>query len=299
MCIIVYKSTGATFPTKDTLKTCFTNNSDGAGFMLATGSEVLIKKGFMTFKAFWSALNKTRKKYGDALPYVLHFRITTQAGVRADCTHPYPLSDKMDELRKLETSCSVGVAHNGIISLTSTSYSYSYSSGASKITYNDTMLFITDYLSLIIDSLDWYKDSKKKLLIERLSESRLAILDKDCHCELIGSGWVNEGGVWYSNSTYKPYTASRVSSYYGGSVKKYHWEDDYGWEETGSPFDDFSDWDSFWDEGAGYYDFEEYFCPLSECDESAYCSFCKNRGRCKLYDEHERELDSKERRGGL
>ena len=125
MCIIVYKPTGVNFPTKNTLKTCFEHNPDGAGFMYALGGEVHIEKGLMSFTKFYNALKIARKKAGEDAPFVMHFRISTQAGTRADCTHPYPLSQNMDDLRKLSTTAKIGVAHNGVISLTSENYYYS------------------------------------------------------------------------------------------------------------------------------------------------------------------------------
>ena len=48
-----------------------------------------------------------------------HFRISTQAGVSPEMTHPFPLSNRPARLRKLDLRCRVGVAHNGVIRLTS------------------------------------------------------------------------------------------------------------------------------------------------------------------------------------
>ena len=109
----------ATVPSKKTLKRCFDNNDDGAGFMYNASGKVYIKKGFATFQEFWKTLRKIREEYGDNIPCVMHFRISTQAGNRPDCTHPFPLSSHMKDLRLLETTTDIGIAHNGIISLTS------------------------------------------------------------------------------------------------------------------------------------------------------------------------------------
>lgn len=216
MCIIAYKPEGLNFPNKATLKSCFENNPDGGGYMFAAGGCVHIVKGLMSFSAFYKSLKATRAKYGDAIPYVLHFRISTQAGTTADCTHPFPVSANMDKLRKLQLACNIGIAHNGIIHLTSTGYSKS-------ITYNDTMLFITDYLSLIIRGKDYYKDNNTLLLIERLTDSRLAILDGSGHCELIGKGWTEDGGIYYSNTSYKSYKPFKASK--GGGSLFSLWDD--------------------------------------------------------------------------
>lgn len=195
MCIIAYKPEAANFPTKATLQTCFANNPDGAGFMYAAHGAVYIEKGFATFNAFWRALKAARAEHGDRIACIMHFRIATQGGTKPECTHPFPLSPNMDDLRLLHASTDIGIAHNGIIPLTTSYYK--------AVNYSDTMLFIADYLSLIIKRRDYYKDADTLLLIERLCESKLAILDYTGHCELIGRGWINDGGLYYSNTSYK------------------------------------------------------------------------------------------------
>ena len=182
MCIIAYKPLNVAFPEERILKNCFDNNSDGAGFMYVYDNKVHIRKGFDTFKAFYNALNNTRNITGDNVPFVMHFRIATQ-GYKKTFTHPFPLSSNMDNLNKLKMNCNIGIAHNGIISLTS--------DGSHN--YSDTMKFISEYLTLIIQSFDYYKNERTKKLIEKLiGNSRLAILDKNNHCELLGQGWIED-----------------------------------------------------------------------------------------------------------
>ena len=208
MCIAVYKPAGVGFPVKRVLKRCFYKNPDGAGFMVANGTEVEISKGYMGFRSFWKALREARERCGDDKAYVMHFRISTQGGIRQDGCHPFPLSKNMDDLRKLRSTADIGIAHNGIIDLFTdwSSYAYYYSksySAKKQLDYSDTMKFITEYLSLIIHDRDYYKDNDTLDLIEKLCGSRLAILDGSGHCELIGYGWECNEGVWYSNGTYK------------------------------------------------------------------------------------------------
>lgn len=196
MCIIVYKPKDQQLPDKSTLKMCWHSNPDGAGFMMPDDNgNVVIKKGFMTFKSFYKSLMFEKNKYKGDRPIVMHFRVSTQAGVNQQCTHPFPLSDNMEHLKRLNVTCQCGIAHNGVIDLTSDRWN-------KTITYSDTMKFITDYLSLIITTKQWYKDEKKKLLIERLAESKLAIMMGDGHVELIGE-FIQDNGIYYSNSYYK------------------------------------------------------------------------------------------------
>lgn len=275
MCIIVYKAEGVAFPPKTIIKNCFNNNPDGGGFMFAVNNRVHIVKGLMSFSAFYSALKNARDIYGDFIPYVLHFRISTQAGTRPDCTHPYPLSANMDQLRKLKNDCKIGIAHNGIISLTSTGGYYK------TITYNDTMKFITDYLTLIIKNKDYYKDKNTLLLIKRLADSRLAILDHTGHCELIGEGWTVENGVYYSNTSYRPPQKPKKKTKKGGgfSFGGYSglftdfYEDEY--------IDEFTERiNEAYNEETGLYDFDMLNCPCITDEDDSFCELCKHYPQC-------------------
>lgn len=302
MCIIVSKALGVEFPSKKILKRCFNNNPDGAGYMFQADGKVYIRKGFMTWKAFWEDLNSTRKIAGDEAPYVMHFRISTQAGVNAQCTHPYPLSDDMNELKKLSTITDIGIAHNGVIYLTSASW---------EKTFNDTMKFITDYASLIITDKKYYKDSNKMKLIDRLiGNSRLAILDGTGHIEYIGDGWnADEKGVQYSNTTWKTEKSFFGSSgCYSGNYWDYKhsspsttgkatysskWEDDdkqddllnsydkQAWYGSGARWeDDYDYYEDTYDYTTGLYNLSPDHCPNMKYGDDGYCDACVNKGYC-------------------
>ena len=262
MCVIDYKPNNINFPSDSILKNCYDNNPDGAGFMYAYKGKVYIRKGYTSWESFKGALYRAREKTGDNVPYVMHFRIATQ-GFEKTMTHPFPLSSVMNNLKKTKTECNIGVAHNGVLSLTS--------DGAK--TYSDTMKFITDYLSLIIRSFTWHKDERTKQLIENLIEgSRLAILDKNGHCELMGKGWEENEGVHYSNNSY---------SY---KKMKYSW---VGWDNDFWNDDKFTQkqWvDPYlqnYDEKTDTYKFKESNCPLTMEDDDGYCCMCQNYGKCK------------------
>ena len=265
MCIAVYKPMGVDFPSKDTLKTCFNNNSDGAGFMVATGKAVEIHKGFMEFKDFWKTLRKSREQYGDDKAFVMHFRISTQGGIRKDGCHPFPLSGDMNDLRALDTSCDIGIAHNGIITLTS--------GGGRDITYSDTMKFITDYLSLIIKDSSYCKDDDTLSLITRLCGSRLAILDKRGHCELIGGGWSASNGVWYSNESYQERRVKTTTWY--PSISSWGNNEPSWWEE----YDCIDEYDIYLN-ADGLYEFPKDECPATEIGDGSYCELCTRFVEC-------------------
>ena len=312
MCIIAYKPLNVAFPEEYILQNCFENNDDGAGFMYTYGGEVHIHKGYETFEKFMAALNKARAITGDKVPYVMHFRIATQ-GYERTMTHPFPLSSKMENLKRLHYKCSIGVAHNGILDITS--------DGAK--TYSDTMKFITDYLSNIIQSYDWYKNKRTKRLIEYLIDgSRLAILDAHSHCELMGKGWEVDKGIYYSNHTwaYKKYSWTGSSAGFSGSCNRAWWDyDDYGddlvWDKAkgryvqrNAPKSDgkkeadskaeekkseafkgaektADPWAEYYSQFTGKYYFDDN-CPAVVGKDFSYCKLCANCTFCSEYGAH-------------
>ena len=205
---------GENCPSWKTLKTCYENNSDGCGFMFAEDNAVHIHKGFMSWRSFKTAF-KPYKNRTD-LPIVMHFRITTNGGTNPQNTHPFPLTSNVGELRELNIDCNVGIAHNGIISLTSY---------ANKM--SDTMEFIRKYGDCIITSPQWYYNANSGKLLGEVIKSKMLVLSNDGHGEIVGDGWTQEDGVWYSNTTFKPWE-SRYAKY-NRSVYSYDYWNTY-WE---------------------------------------------------------------------
>ena len=295
MCIIAYKPLNVAFPEEKILQNCFENNSDGAGFMYSYQGEVHIKKGYETFKGFMNALNASRAITGDKVPYVMHFRIATQ-GYEKTMTHPFPLSTKMNNLKRLKIKCNIGIAHNGILDITS--------DGSHQ--YSDTMKFITDYLSLIIRGYDWYEDKRTCQLIERLIEgSRLAILDKNDHCQLMGKGWEESNGVHYSNHSWAREPYKYVAPSNNSSLWNQYWDDGYYFKPAGPNLHtgaagtrpaaedtkggNFSKvtkgttadrWGDYYSDFTGKYYLDEEACPMTVDSDDSYCSMCATGAFC-------------------
>jgi predicted glutamine amidotransferase len=277
------------------LKNCFDNNADGSGYMYNHKGKVFIHKGFMNWEDFKLNFEKTCKSIDTKrATMVMHFRITTQGGVRKELCHPYPLSNEMEHLRRLHSVVDIGVAHNGIISLTS---------DRAK-DYNDTMKFITDYLSLIIKDKKFYKDSDKLKLIERLCGSKLAILDSNGHCQLIGN-FIEDNGVYYSNSSYsyskKTYSYPKTfdwDAYYdrwGYDVcsvcnkRVLDYECEYDMQDNcyctdcyNKTFGDenlYSYYDKYYNKETKQFEFDDGICPIEDGIED-YCDLCSKRHTC-------------------
>ena len=221
MCIIVIKPENTELPSKDRLRMCFKNNPDGAGLMypLPQKGMVRIYKGFMSFEDFWAAARGVPKLH--KTPLVMHFRIGTQGKNNKANTHPFPITANEKALGATSCVSPLGLVHNGIINLT-TSYI-----SASKEVRSDTYYFVKDYASLICKDVGWHKDTDKIRLLDRLSDSKLAIMDGNGHTQLVGKFHKSSDGCSYSNTTYN-YTAIQIV----GSGRRYTpWED--AWDDYG------------------------------------------------------------------
>ena len=191
MCIICVSPAKTRQPSVKTIRTMFEENPHGAGYMYARNGMVHISKGYMNIDDFLSALHDEHFTAKD--PVVYHFRISTQAGVNPQMTHPFPLSNQRAHMKALDVNCGCGIAHNGIIRLTT---------DPSNKEYSDTAIFITDYLSAIIRRPDDLKDPQVLQLIHRLAGSKLAIMDGSGYIATVGN-FINDKGLLYSNGSYR------------------------------------------------------------------------------------------------
>lgn len=210
MCIGIYSLKGNEIPNDDILRTCFRNNSDGAGFAFNTdNNQVQIVKGFMDFESFITALHKYDEKYCfKNRGVLLHFRITTHGGTNPSNCHPFPISNNPKHLKKTRFISNYACVHNGIIDLTADR----------KSELSDTMLFIKDYLSKISSNRGWFFNPKNIELIEKLIDSKMAILNGKGEIISTSGFHKEEDGNFYSNTSYK-------TSYY--SLYDYGFFDDW------------------------------------------------------------------------
>ena len=191
MCIICVSKSGVRQPTERELYTMFQNNPHGAGYMVARHGLVTIRKGYMDFDEFLNALQKERFTEKDSVVY--HFRISTQAGISPEMTHPFPLSNRLPRMEKLDTTCRFGVAHNGIIKLTT---------DPNNRRYSDTALFITQYLTLLIKRKEDLRNTRILDTIWQLAQSKFAIMDGSGYVATVGQ-FLNRDELLYSNTSYQ------------------------------------------------------------------------------------------------
>ena len=190
MCIICVSPKGIRQPDDQTIRTMFAHNPHGAGYMVARDGRVQISKGYMDIEEFLTAVHAERFTARDSVVY--HFRISTQAGVNPGMTHPFPLSNRLRDMTALDLTCQCGVAHNGIIRLTSS---------AKETRYSDTALFIQKYLSRLIKAPEDLKNPELLNQVWDLAQSKFAILDGSGYVTTIGN-FFNERGLLFSNGSY-------------------------------------------------------------------------------------------------
>lgn len=189
MCIICISPRGIPQPSESLIRTMFSRNPHGAGYMRATGEDVEIHKGFMTVSDLIRATRDLTPR--DAV--VWHFRIATQAGGRAEMTQPFPLSDKLVFMEALDASCKIGVAHNGIIRMTSTG----------NRRYSDTALFVSCYLGRFLRAQKDLRDERTLDLLDTLTASKWALMDKHGFIATVGDFQENADGLLFSNGSWQ------------------------------------------------------------------------------------------------
>jgi len=192
MCIIAVSARGKRQPSWDELQQMFFNNPDGAGYMTARKGKVEISKGYMDWNDFAHALKF--ENFGEKDPVVYHFRVSTQAGVQPSMTHPFPLSTHLPSTQLLDCSCPIGVAHNGIIRLTS---------DPTDKTYSDTAHYVAEYMAYLIRNKADMHNKTILTAIERTTNSKWALMDGSGSIVTIGN-FNEHKGVLFSNYTYTP-----------------------------------------------------------------------------------------------
>lgn len=197
MCVIAVKPAGVKLPATQTIENMWYNNSDGAGFMYATGGTVHIEKGFMTLKDFKAALKRLKKSI-DVIntPMVMHFRITTHGETSPGNCHPFPVSEKLPLLTMTKIKTPLGVAHNGVIDIK-----------PSRKDISDTMEYIMSQLAPLHQlKKDFYRLPAGKKLIYNFIKSKMVFLDGAGRIETVGEFVTGEDGLLYSNNSYKART---------------------------------------------------------------------------------------------
>lgn len=199
MCQIIYKPNNATI-TKNELRQCWIENSDGAGFMFSENNKLIVQKGYMSFRSFWKAIKLNLNK-----TLVMHFRFSTHGPKNPDNTHPFLINE------------SLAVCHNGIFS----------EMGKIKDGFSDTAHFVKNVLmQLPINFLD---NIGIKCIIEEYcikEHSKLVFMDHKSDVTILNEAagqW--QDGKWFSS--YIDFDFPTFNSNFGFSDKTYNFKDKF------------------------------------------------------------------------
>lgn len=244
MCVIVAKPSGIKMPTQDQITDMWYTNPDGAGFMYEKNGTVYIRKGFMYLQDFLDALDRLATKHDlTELPIVMHFRITTHGGTKPENCHPFPITDSLGVLTKLDSKTKLGVAHNGIIPITP------------RKDISDTMEYILSQLAPLHRAVPKFYANKDLMeMVYNAVHSKLAFLTDKGEIFTVGD-FQERDGILYSNLNHE---WSQLRSFKYSSTHPYDWDsydwDSYDWsKDNGAIRGTFLDRTVMWvDEDIGY-----------------------------------------------
>ena len=210
MCIIAIKPIGKDLMNKEIIQTMCTNNPHGNGFSYADNGKVIIKKGYMDFESFYTALNEIPNIKDKNV--VLHMRITTHGSTSKGNCHPFPLSNRVSHLKATHIKTDVAIIHNGIISNIEED---------KKNDLSDTMTYIKNVLYPRYRANNSFMDSEEiREEIKKEIKSKMVIMKSDDSYYLIGD-FITEDGYIYSNYSYINYEYNFDNFDYNDK-----WEDD-------------------------------------------------------------------------
>jgi predicted glutamine amidotransferase len=178
MCIAILNTEGTL--SKKTLKTCFENNPDGAGFAFSTGSDLVIFKELKKFDLFYSEYRKARQENKGA-NFLIHFRIRTHGSVSLNNCHPFKVN---------RDTCFI---HNGMIDI------------STKGDLSDTYVFNEMILKKLPSDFTT-NESILTLLETFIGYSKVVLLNTNNSYVILNESlghW--QGNNWFSNYSYQNY----------------------------------------------------------------------------------------------
>lgn len=188
MCLLIYKPQNST-PNWGALKEGFLSNRDSAGFAVRHAGSVWTSKAFWTYESFRLAFERFSEHQA-----VIHFRIATHGGKTESNCHPFDVGHECPwaiEPNKLV------VAHNGILPY--------YNPKQPDV--SDTRQFIRSAIGPRVKGGNVRALSDHKTVLELLAKgSRVVTMDYTGDVVILNEDTgVWDGGIWYSNESYKPW----------------------------------------------------------------------------------------------
>ena len=110
-------------------------------------------------------------------------------------TQPFFFTNDIVKTKELESVTKLGIAHNGIIPMTT----------YRDAEYSDTAHFVAEYLPIIVRNMNDLKNPHTLELLGELIHSKMVFLDFKGRVTRVGNFIREDDGLIYSNSTYKSY----------------------------------------------------------------------------------------------
>ena len=196
MCIAIMKSANKKI-SKSTLRRCYDANPDGAGFMYAEDKQLVVKKGYFTFKEFY----KEYRPHGDK-QVLIHFRIKTHGPIDKNNCHPFLVNSGL------------GFIHNGIIS------GYGSNSKSDTIEFNEAIL---QKIVAKHGNNSLFDDPMVELIENVIGYSKLVFLDRHGNYTIMNEKKGNwNDGVWYSNMSWKKPEPVKHTNYLSHAYQRYN-----------------------------------------------------------------------------
>ena len=223
----------------DRAKRAAISNPDGFGFAIHAGTAI-IKDHDMDFDKLWVRWSELTKIYNNNAS-LFHWRISTHGTTSVDNCHPFDVGD----------SNNVVLGHNGMLPITM----------PINDTRSDTKLFAQFVLPSLGGAVALDNPSVFKNIEEWAIGSKLVVLSADPKTQYdwyilneTAGHWAHD--MWWSNSSYKPFTYSNYSGYSGYTGKPYT-SPYLGWDDEA--YDDtLNDKDDQLDLGWTIHDSEQY-----------------------------------------
>lgn len=199
MCVAIAKPSGVDLPTRKALENCELSNRDGIGIAWASNGKIRIKKDFDSLEHTYNWMNENISKESSLL---IHFRMATSGGVSKGLRHPFPVTEREEDILATELETDLAMIHNGVL--------WHVSKKDEKL--SDTGMFIRDILAGKEVRENIRNSQGIQMLISGMigESNKLAFLWPDGHILTFGK-FYKEKEVLYSNEQFK----SRSYSYEG------------------------------------------------------------------------------------
>ncbi len=178
------------------IKSGFESNGDGSGFMYKRNGKdfISVNKGYFQLPLLMQAIKNVNLSNDDEL--VIHHRIGTAGLISAENTHPFIITNKHDDIIKLDTITSKpALVHNGMFRDLK---KYEALNPDFSDTYAFTRYVMTNTIDLFKNETSIFEDCFKSML----GWSKICVLFPNRSLMMSGT-FIQDNGYFHSTHAYK------------------------------------------------------------------------------------------------